>query len=108
MNSMVLDYLPAYVLGGCVATVAAVLIGLHRGLKGAGWPDGDRKTAVRSIAALLTVWFFAELGPAWLGLYRGTASGIPTIQYGMLIPLVFAILLFWRWRLLRRIIEAVP
>jgi hypothetical protein len=108
MNSMVLDYLPAYVLGGCVATVAAVLIGVHRGLKGAGWPDGDRKTAVRSIAALLTVWFFAELGPAWLGLYRGTASGIPTIQYGMLIPLVVAIVLFWRWRLLQRIVESVP
>jgi hypothetical protein len=108
MNSMVLDYLPAYVLGGCVATVAAVLIGLHRGLKGAGWPDDDRKTGIRSIAALLIVWFFAELGPAWLGLYRGTTSGIPMIQYGMLIPLVVAIVLFWRWRLLRRIIEAVP
>jgi hypothetical protein len=108
MNSAILDYLPTYVLGGCVATVAAVLIGVHRGLKGAGWPDGDRKTAIRSIATLLIVWFFAELGPAWLGLYRGTASGIPTIQYGMLIPLVVAIVLFWRWHLLRRVIEAVP
>jgi hypothetical protein len=108
MNSAILDYLPAYVLGGCVASVAAVLIGVHRGLKSAGWPDGDRKTAIRSIATLLIVWFFAELGAAWLGLYRGTASGIPTIQYGMLIPLVVAILLFSRWRLLRRVVEAVP
>jgi hypothetical protein len=108
MSSVLLDYLPAYVLGGSVATVAAILIGVHRGLKGAGWPDRDRKTAVRSIAALLTVWFFAELGPAWLGLYRGRASGIPTIQFGMLIPLVIAIVLFWRWPLLRRVIEAVP
>jgi hypothetical protein len=108
MNFSVLDYLPVYVFGGSVAAVAAVLIGAHRGLKGAGWPDRDRKTAIRSIATLLIVWFFAELGPAWLGLYRGTTSGIPTIQYGMLIPLVIAGVLFWRWRLLRRVIEAVP
>jgi hypothetical protein len=108
MNSAILDYLPAYILGGCVVTVAAVLIGVRLGLKGAGWQDGDRKTAIRSIATLLVVWFFAELGPAWLGLYRGTESGIPTIQYGMLIPLVLAIILFWRWRLLRQVIEAVP
>jgi hypothetical protein len=108
MNSAIPDYLPVYVLGGCVATVAAVLIGVHRGLKGAGWPDGDRKSAIRSIATVLIVWFFAELGPAWVGLFRGTTSGIPTIQYGMLIPLVVAIVLFWRWRMLRRVIEAVP
>jgi hypothetical protein len=108
MNSAILDYLSAYVLGGCVATIAAVLIGVHLGLKSAGWPDGDRKTAIRSIATLLIVWFFAELGSALLGLYQGTTSGIPTIQYGMLIPLVVAILLFSRWRLLRRVVDAVP
>lgn len=107
MDSLLLNYLPIYVLGGSVAAVAALLYGVHRGLKGAGWSDRDRKRAIRSTAALLIVWFFAELIPARLGLYRGT-SQIPTIQYGMIIPLVIAVVLFWRWRLLRRITEAVP
>src|SRR5271156_332421 len=108
MDWLIIDYLPAYVLSGSVATVAAVLIGVQRGLKGAGWSDRDRKRAIGSIAALLIVWFFAELIPARLGLYHGTTSPIPTIQYGMLIPLVVAVVLFRRWRLLRLVIEAVP
>src|SRR5271163_4630178 len=106
MDSLILNGLPAYILSGSVVTVAALLIGVHRGLKGAGWPDHDRKRAIGSIAALLIVWFFAELIPARLGLYRG--AQIPTIQYGMLIPLVAALVLYWRWRLLRRVVEAVP
>ena len=108
MNHLLLDYLPAYILIGSLATVSSVLIGIHRGLKRAGWPDRDRKRAVGSIAALLVTWFFAALGPAWLGLYRGTTSGIPTIQYGIVIPLLIALTLYLRWSLLRSVIEAIP
>ena len=108
MNHLLLDYLPAYILVGSLATVASVLIGIQRGLKRAGWPDNDRRRAIGNIAALLIVWFFAALGAAWLGLYRGKSSGIPTIQYGIVIPLLIAIPLFWRWRLLRGVVEAVP
>jgi hypothetical protein len=61
-----------------------------------------------SIAALLIVWFLAELVPARLGLFRGTTSGIPTIECGMITPLVVGVVLFWRRRLLRRVVEAVP
>lgn len=108
MSQLVPAYLPAYVLSGSVATITAVLVGVHRGLKGAGWPDHERRKAIWSIAALLIVWFLAELVAAWLGLYQGGTPRIPMIQFGMLIPPVIVAVLFWRWHLLRRVIEAVP
>jgi hypothetical protein len=108
MSYWILGYLPAYVLGGCVATVSALLIGVHRGLKGAGWADRDRKMALGMIAALLTAWFFAALIPARAGFYHQTTSGIPTIQFGLVIPLVAGVVLFLRSSLLRRIVDAVP
>jgi hypothetical protein len=89
-------------------TQKAVLIGVHRGLKSAGWPNKDRKIALGSIATLLMVWFFAELVPAWSGFHRRTTSQIPTIQYGIVIPLVAGVILFLRWPLLRRVVDAVP
>jgi hypothetical protein len=61
-----------------------------------------------SIATLLIVWFVAELVPAWLGFFQGAAPRIPMIQFGMLLPPVLVAVLFWRWRLLRRVVEAVP
>jgi len=45
--------------------------------------------------------------PSWLGFYRGP-SRIPTIQYGILIPIVAGVVLFWRWPALKRIVELVP
>jgi hypothetical protein len=108
MSYVVPAYLPAYVLIGSVAAITAVLVAVHRGLKGAGWPDHERRKATWSIATLLVVWFLAELVPAWLGFFQGATPRIPMIQFGMLIPPVIVAVLFWRWRLLRRVVEAVP
>src|SRR5271154_6965660 len=90
-----------------VAVVAALLIGLHRALRGAAW-DRQRGRAFWSVAALLVAWFFAALLPVWLGFYQGDSSRIPTIQYGLLIPIAAGVVLFWRWPVLRRIIESAP
>ncbi|HUZ96300.1 MAG TPA: hypothetical protein VMU57_15450 [Edaphobacter sp.] len=108
MSQLVPAYLPAYILIGSVATITAVLFAVHRELQGAGWPDHERRRATSSIAILLVVWFLAELVPASLGFFQGATPRIPMIQFGMLIPPVIVALLFWRWRLLRRVIEAVP
>jgi hypothetical protein len=108
MSELVPAYLPVYILIGSVATITAVLFAVHRGLKGAGWPDHERRKATWSIATLLVVWFLAELVPAWLGFFQGATPRIPMIQFGMLIPPVIVAVLFWRWRLLGRVIEAVP
>ena len=40
--------------------------------------------------------------------YRGTADRIPTIQYGILVPILIGGLLIWRSPRVARIIDAVP
>jgi hypothetical protein len=57
---------------------------------------------------LLGAWFAAALLPSWFGVYRTASSGTPTIQYGLLIPIIVGVLLFRQWPTLRRVIEAVP
>jgi hypothetical protein len=85
-----------------------VLFGLSKALKLAEWSAPDRRRAVWSGTMLLVTWFFAALLPSWLGLYRGTSSRTPTIQFGVLIPILVGVALFMRWRALRRVLEAVP
>jgi hypothetical protein len=101
-------YLIPYILIGTVAIVTTVLLGLHRALKRAGWPDQDRKRAFQSVAALLVGWYLATLLLAWLEFYRGASTRIPTIQYGLLIPIIVGVALAWKWKLLGRVIDAVP
>ena len=108
MNVLVPNYLTAFVLSGTAAAVAAIFLGVNRVLKRAAWPDRDRKRAFGSIGTLLAAWLLAALVPSLLEFYRGTASGIPTIQFGLLIPIVAGILLFQWWATLRRVIEATP
>jgi hypothetical protein len=108
MNNLTPGYLLPFVMIGTLATVAAVLFGLHRALKLAGWPTRDRRRAVSIGAVLLVGWFFAALLPSWSGFYRTARAGIPAIQYGLLIPIIAGVALFWRWGAFRRAIEAVP
>lgn len=101
-------YLTPYILIGTVAIVVTVLVGLHRALKRARWPDRDRRHAVLSIAVLLVGWFSATLLLSWFEFYRGASSRVPTIQYGLLIPIIVGVVLAWKWKMLGRVIEAVP
>jgi len=108
MNYLVPNYLFPYVLSGTLATVAAVLFGTHKALKLAGWPAPDRRQAVWKIALLLGAWFVAALVSSWFGLYRTVTSGRPTIEYGLLIPIIAGVVLFRQRSTLKRVIEAVP
>jgi hypothetical protein len=94
-------YLTAYVLLGAVAVVITVIIGLRLA-------PGPRGPARSAISALLVAWFFAALGSTWLGFYQGALSRTPTIQYGLLIPILFGIALFRWWPGLKEAVESVP
>ena len=108
MNNLAPGYLPLYVLTGTVAVAASVLFGLHSALRRAGLPVRDRRHALWGVSTLLVAWFFAALVPSWLGFYQGAPSRVPTLQYGLLVPIVAGVALFRIWPALKRIIESVP
>jgi len=101
-------YLVSYVLVGTLAVFAAMFFGLNGALTRAKWADRERRRAIWEIMGLLTAWLVAALLLSGSGFYRGTASRVPTIQYGVLIPIIAGVALFWRWPLLARVVEAVP
>jgi len=108
MNHLVPAYLPPFVLLGTVGTIATLLFGLHRALRRTPWPARDRARAFWSLAAILAAWSIAAYVPVRLGFYQGTPTRVPTIPFGLLIPIAAGVVLFWRWPLLKRIIGAVP
>ena len=63
-----------------------------------------------SSAATITVigWFLLATALALADAYRGAADRIPTIQYGIFVPILIGGLLIWRSPRLARIIDAVP
>ena len=102
------DDLVAFVLSAALATIAAVLFGIHRALKLARWSQRESRRAVWICGALLVAWFLAALSLSLAGFFGGAFSRIPTIQYGLLLPILAGIALSWRWGTLQRVIEAVP
>jgi hypothetical protein len=96
------------VLIGTVTVVAVALFGLHRAVRRAGLPARDRGRAFWSGSALVVVWLFAALALSWSGFYVGSPSRVPTLPFGLLIPIAAGVVLYFRSPLLRRIIDAAP
>jgi hypothetical protein len=101
-------YLPFTVVAGCIATIVAVVVGVSRALQRSNWSDSDRRRAVSTTAAVLAGWFVLAVGLALVGVYSAATSQIPTIQFGIVIPILFGCLMIWRWPAVSRLINAVP
>ncbi len=101
-------YLPYYVLTGSVGIIAAILFGLHNGLAKADWPTHNRTSVVRTTAIVLIGWFALAIVLAVLGAYHAESDRIPTIQYGIFMPILIGGFLIWRSPSVRRVIDAVP
>lgn len=107
MNYPVPAYLTPFILTGMILIIATLVLGLRRTLRRVAWPEADRTKALWSISALLMGWFVLAAATSIAGFYR-PASGPPTIQYGLMTPIVMGVALFLTWPLLRRIIASVP
>jgi hypothetical protein len=101
-------FLPYFVFAGTAVTLIAILVGLHRSLLRAHWPAPERKRVFRVSAAILLGWLAATSLIAWGGVYHTNAEQIPTIQYGILLPILIGALLIWRSETAQHIIAAVP
>lgn len=108
MNAMSPSYLYPSVLIETVAVVATVIFGLRVAVRNSGLSVRNRQQVFWRGSSLLVAWLFAALVPSSLGFYQGEFSRLPTIQYGLLIPIVAGVALFWRWPALRRVIGSVP
>ncbi len=101
-------YLPYYVLTGAIGTIAALLFGLRSALRSAGWAAYDRTVTLRAATITVIGWFLLAIALASVDAYRAAQNRIPTIQYGILVPILIGGLLIWRSPRLARIIDAVP
>ena len=101
-------YLPAYVLTSTIAVIVTLVFGLRAALISAGWAAPQRAVAVGTAAAILIGWFAlaALLGAG--GTFHAAAGQLPSIQYGVFVPILIGALLIWRSPAVKRIIEAVP
>jgi hypothetical protein len=99
-------YLPYFVAPGTAATLITIFYGLNRALS--AWPAHDRTRALLASAAILLGWLAVAIGISAAGVYHVTSAGIPTIQYGILLPILIGTLLIFRSEATKRIIDAVP
>jgi hypothetical protein len=81
---------------------------LHRSLVEAKWTPSDRARTFRVSAVLLLSWLAVSVTLGALGVYHVGSTQVPTIQYGILLPIVVGALLIWRSEAAKSIIGAVP
>jgi hypothetical protein len=101
-------YVLTIVLGGNLAILAALLFGLRHALPRTGWPAEKRAAVLQKTSFVLVTWFGLALALSWLELFRGAADRIPTIEIGILVPIIVGAIAMWRSETLSRIIDAVP
>lgn len=101
-------FLPYYVIIGSLAIIGALVFAMHRSLGIAGWSRPEHDHALRLGVMVLGGWFVLAVVLAAAGLYRGEPERMPRIEFGLVIPIVVALLIFWRSAGLRRLIDAVP
>src|SRR5581483_12317276 len=100
-------YLTPFIMTGMILVIATLTLVLRRALFRAAWPKAVQAKAFWSVSALLVGWFVVAAATSIAGFYR-PASGPPTIQYGLLTPIVVGVLAFVTWPLLRRIVASIP
>jgi hypothetical protein len=101
-------FLPWFVIAGSVAMIASLLLILRRSLRRAEWPEPDRVRALRTAGGVLIGWFVVTVALGAAGAFRGAPDSLPTIQYGLFVPVIAGVVLLWRSVGFRRLIDAVP
>jgi hypothetical protein len=101
-------YLPYYVLAGSAAIIAALLLGLRRALSRTEWSCDDRRRVIRISTAVLLGWFGIAFALGFLEVYRAVSDRIPTLPFGILVPIIIGGLVIVRSSTMARVLDAVP
>src|SRR5215831_12610339 len=89
-------YFPYYVIAGTGGMTAAIPLGLRGDVRNAGWSLKERATAFLVVALTFIGWLGLTSALAFNDVYRNVAGHLPTIQYGIFLPIL--ICGFWIWR----------
>ena len=100
--------LTLYVLSGSLAMIAAVVIGLGRALTPPGWSPSERRNVLWTVSLVLLIWFAIAIFLAVNGAYSVAADSLPTIQFGLLIPVIVGLALLFSSATMARVLAAVP
>lgn len=103
---------PAYVtytlLAFSLGILVVLLVGLRLAVARAGWNDTERVATLRTATALFILWYALALVLSLAGVFRGAADRLPTIEFGIFVPIIIGSVLLWRSATVRRLLEAVP
>jgi hypothetical protein len=91
-----------------LAIIAALIFGLHQALKRAGWAAEARASVVRTTSLILIAWYGTAYTLSWFEFFRGLADRIPTIEFGIFLPIIAGSIALWRSSILSRILDAIP
>lgn len=103
-----LSYLAFSIIAACLATVAALIIGVDQALMRTNWSANRRRQTVFTVAAVSAGWFAVSVALASLGAYRGAPGRPPTIEFGIVVPILVGCLMIWRWPAVVRLMDALP
>ncbi|MBS0294738.1 MAG: hypothetical protein JSR45_00410 [Proteobacteria bacterium] len=102
------SFLTFYHLAGSLVLIAALLMIVRFSLKRAQWSAGARRIALLWSALVLIGWFAAAFALAWSGAFTGPRDQLPTIQYGVLAPILVGLLAAAVIAPLRRLLASIP
>jgi hypothetical protein len=97
-----------------VAPIAGLVIaatigaGLWATLRAGAFDREEQAAYFRNGAALLFAWYAISLALSWIEFFRGSAQSLPTIEVGILTPLLIGGWLLWRSDAARRLINMTP
>jgi hypothetical protein len=101
-------YLPYFMVTSTAGVTAAILFGVTGALRNANWAVSERAAAFRAVALTIIGWLAFTTALAMNDAYRAAADRIPTIQYGVLVPILIGGLWIWRSpRLARKLYRTI-
>ncbi len=105
---MLLSFTTLNIVISSFLIVAVAIYAVRSSLVAAGWEAARVRRGVVFVSTLLVAWLAAAMILTWQGAYAATAASLPTIQYGIFLPIIAGVALYWSSGSVRAIIAAIP